>query len=278
MKRLITLFFIFIFAIIFTISCSTKTDTQNAAETSASTDNSLQKIKERGKLVLGLDDTFAPMGFRDEEGNIVGFDIDLAKEVANRLGVELVAKPIDWSSVVLSLKKGDVDVVWNGFAISESRKEQVNFSKPYLNNRLMIVKYAGRDDIKTKDDLKGKVLGVQTGSSNYESLEADPISKETKEIRQYDVYANAFLDLEAQRIDAVIVDEIVARYYISKENANFEILEEYPITSKYFGVGVKKENMALLNAIDKTLDEMRADGKASEIATKWFGKDVFIKG
>lgn len=275
MKRIITLltlFFIFIFA----LSCSTKTDTQNTEASAA--DNSLQKIKESGKLVLGLDDTFAPMGFRDEEGNIVGFDIDLAKEVANRLGVELVAKPVDWSSVVLSLKKGDVDVVWNGFAINETRKEQVNFSKPYLNNRLMIVKYAGRDDIKTKDDLKGKVLGVQTGSSNYESLEADPISKETKEIRQYDVYANAFLDLEAQRIDAVIVDEIVARYYISKENADFELLEEYPITAKSFGVGVRKTDTELLNAIDKALDDMRDDGKAAEISTKWFGKDVFVRG
>ena len=270
MKRIITLFFIFIFA----ISCS---KTQNESQASSAADNSLQKVKESGKLVLGLDDTFAPMGFRDEEGNIVGFDIDLAKEVANRLGVELVAKPVDWSSVVLSLKKGDVDVVWNGFAINETRKEQVNFTKPYLNNRLMIVKNADRADIKTKDDLKGKILGVQTGSSNYESLEADPISKETKEIRQYDIYANAFLDLEAKRIDAVIVDEIVARYYISKENADFELLEKYPITAKSFGVGVRKTDTELLNAIDKALDDMRDDGKAAEISTKWFGKDIFVK-
>ncbi|WP_295294929.1 amino acid ABC transporter substrate-binding protein [uncultured Brachyspira sp.] len=268
MKRIITLFFIFIFA----LSCS-KTQTQNTEA-----DNSLQKVKENGKLVLGLDDTFAPMGFRDEEGNIVGFDIDLAKEVANRLGVELVAKPVDWSSVVLSLKKGDVDVVWNGFAINETRKEQVNFTKPYLNNRLMIVKNADRADIKTKDDLKGKILGVQTGSSNYESLEADPISKEAKEVRQYDIYANAFLDLEAKRIDAVVVDEIVGRYYISKEKADFEVLEDNPITSQYLSVGLRKTDTELLNAIDKALDDMRADGKASEISTKWFGKDIFIKG
>ena len=269
MKNIIILFSIIIFA----ISCS-KTQTQNKETANVAADNSLQKIKESGKLVLGLDDTFAPMGFRDEEGNIVGFDIDLAKEVAKRLGVELVAKPVDWSSVVLSLKKGDVDVVWNGFAINETRKEQVNFTKPYLNNRLMIVKNADRSDIKTKEDLKGKILGVQTGSSNYESLEADPISKETKEIRQY----NAFLDLEAKRIDAVIVDEIVARYYISKESADFELLEEYPITAKSFGVGVRKTDAELLNAIDKVLDDMRADGKAAEISTKWFGKDVFVRG
>ncbi|WP_281815212.1 amino acid ABC transporter substrate-binding protein [Brachyspira pilosicoli] len=271
MKRIITLFFIFIFA----ISCS-KTQTQNTEVSSA--DNSLQKVKENGKLVLGLDDTLAPMGFRDDNGEIVGFDIDLAREVANRLGVELEAKPIDWSSAILSLKKGDVDVIWNGFAVNESRKQQVNFTKPYLYNMLMIAKYSDRDDINSKEDLKGKIVGVQSGSSNYETLVNDPVSKEIKEIRQYDSYVNAFLDLEAKRIDAVIVDEIVARYYISKENADFTLLEDKPITSQYLSVGLRKTDTELLNAIDKALDDMRADGKAAEISTKWFGKDVFIKG
>ena len=258
MKRIITLFFIFIFA----ISCS-KTQTQNTEVSSA--DNSLQKVKENGKLVLGLDDTLAPMGFRDDNGEIVGFDIDLAREVANRLGVELEAKPIDWSSAILSLKKGDVDVIWNGFAVNESRKQQVNFTKPYLYNRLMIAKYSDRDDINSKEELKGKIVGVQSGSSNYETLVNDPVSKEIKEIRQYDSYVNAFLDLEAKRIDAVIVDEIVARYYISKENANFTLLEDKPITSQYLSVGLRKTDTELLNAIDKALDDMRADGKAAEI-------------
>ena len=270
MKRIITLFFIFIFA----ISCS-KTQTQNTEVSSA--DNSLQKVKENGKLVLGLDDTLAPMGFRDDNGEIVGFDIDLAREVANRLGVELEAKPIDWSSAILSLKKGDVDVIWNGFAVNESRKQQVNFTKPYLYNRLMIAKYSDRDDINSKEDLKGKIVGVQSGSSNYETLVNDPVSKEIKEIRQYDSYVNAFLDLEAKRIDAVIVDEIVARYYISKENADFTLLEDKPITSQYLSVGLRKTDTELLNAIDKALDDMRADGKAAEISTKWFGKDIFVK-
>ena len=268
MKRILILFSMIIFA----ISCS-KTETQN---TQAGADNSLQKVKDSGKLILGLDDTFAPMGFRDEAGNVVGFDIDLAQEVANRLGVKLEVKPIDWTSGILSLNKGDVDMLWNGFTINESRKQQINFSKPYLNNRLIIVKSSDRTDINSKEDLKGKVLGVQVGS-NQEALEADPISKETKEIRQYDIYANAFLDLEAKRIDAMIVDEIVARYYISKENADFELLEEYPITYKSFGVGIRKTDAELLNAIDKALDDMRADGKAAEISTKWFGKDIFVK-
>ncbi|TXJ36416.1 amino acid ABC transporter substrate-binding protein [Brachyspira pilosicoli] len=268
MKRIITLFFIFIFA----ISCS---KTENTGEDA--TDNSLQKVKESGKLVLGLDDAFAPMSFINENEEIVGFDIDLAKEVAKIMGVELETKPVDWASSILSLKKGDIDVIWSGFAVNETRKKQVNFSKPYLYNRLMVAVYAGRDDIKTKEDLKGKVVGVQTGSSNYEILLNDPISKELKEIRQYDTYVNAFLDLEAQRIDAVVAGETTIRYYIAKENANFELLEEEPLTSQYVSVGLRKGDMELLNAIDNALDTIRTNGKASEIATKWFGQDIIVR-
>ena len=266
MKRILILFSMIIFA----ISCS-KTETQNTQA-----DNSLQKVKESGKLVLGLDDTFAPMGFRDEAGNVVGFDIDLAQEVANRLGVKLEVKPIDWSSSILSLNKGDVDVLWNGFTINESRKEQVNFSKPYLNNRLIIVKASDRTDINSKEDLKGKVLGVQVGS-NQEALEADPISKEAKEVRPYDVNVNAFLDLQAKRIDVVVIDEVAARYYIAEENVNFEVVENSPLTEELYGIGFRKNDVELLNAVDKALDDMKADGKAAEISTKWFGKDIVVK-
>ena len=127
------------------------------SEKKSSVDNSLQKVKDAKKLVLGLDDTFAPMGFRDNSGEIVGFDIDLAKEVASRMGVALEIKPIDWSSSILSLNKGDIDVLWNGVTINESRKEQINFLKPYLNNRLIIVKPKDRNDINSKEDLAGKV-------------------------------------------------------------------------------------------------------------------------
>lgn len=267
MKRILILFFMIIFA----ISCS-KTETQNTQ----AADNSLQKVKDSGKLILGLDDTFAPMGFRDQAGNIVGFDIDLAQEVANRLGVELEVKPIDWASGILSLNKGDVDVLWNGFTINETRKEQVNFSKPYLNNRLIIVKSSDRTDINSKEDLKGKVLGVQVGS-NQEALEADPISKEAKEVRPYDVNVNAFLDLQAKRIDVVVIDEIAARYYIAENNVNFEVVENSPLTEELYGIGFRKSDVELLNAVDKALDDMRADGKAAEISTKWFGKDIVVK-
>ena len=246
------------------------------SEKSSGEDNSLQKVKDAGKLVLGLDDTFAPMGFRDDSGEIVGFDIDLAKEVASRMGVELEIKPIDWSSSILSLNKGDIDVLWNGVTINESRKEQINFSKPYLNNRLIIVKPKDRNDINSKEDLVGKVLGVQVGS-NDEALQSDPISKKAKEIRKYDVNVNAFLDLMAKRIDVVIIDEVAAQYYISEEKVDFVVVENSPLTEEFYGIGFRKTDEQLLTEVDKILDEMKADGKAAEISQKWFAKDIVLK-
>lgn len=265
MKTVLTIILSIIMAI--SISCSEK---------GTSEDNSLQKVKDSGKLILGLDDTFAPMGFRDNSGEIVGFDIDLAKETASRMGVALEIKPIDWSSSILSLNKGDIDVLWNGLTINESRQEQINFSKPYLNNRLIIVKPKDRNDINSKEDLAGKVLGVQVGS-NDEALSLDPISKEAKEIRKYDVNVNAFLDLMAKRIDAVIIDEVAAQYYISEEKVDFAVVENSPLTEEFYGVGFRKTDDKLLAEVNRILDEMKADGKASEISQKWFAKDIVLK-
>ncbi len=277
MKRI----FLFLFAVIMIISCGSNNTANegngaSADTTNAQADNSLQKVKDSGKLVLGLDDTFAPMGFRDENGHVVGFDIDLAAEVASRMGVELEIKPIEWSSSILSLNKGDVDVLWNGVTINEARKQQINFSKPYLNNRLVIVKAIDDNTINSKEDLKGKVLGVQVGS-NDEALTADPSSKDAKEIRRYDVNVNAFLDLQAKRIDAVIIDEVAAQYYISDKKAPFVVVDNSPLTEELYGVGVRKTDGQLLAEIDRILDEMKADGKAAEISQKWFSKDIVLK-
>ncbi|MEI0702397.1 amino acid ABC transporter substrate-binding protein [Brachyspira intermedia] len=278
MKRISSILLFIIFAFIVSCGGGDKAAADNTAKnnTAAAEDNSLQKVKDAGKLVLGLDDTFAPMGFRDENGEVVGFDIDLAREVANRLGVTLEIKPIEWSSSILSLNKGDVDVLWNGVTINEARKQQINFSKPYLNNKLVIVKAIDDNTINSKDDLTGKVLGVQVGS-NDEALTADPSSKNAKEIRRYDVNVNAFLDLQAKRIDAVVIDEVAAQYYIAEKKAPFVVVENSPLTEELYGIGFRKSDAKLLAEVDKILDEMRADGTAAKISEKWFAKDIMLK-
>ena len=278
MKRISSILLFIIFAFIVSCGGGDKVAADNTAEnnTAQAEDNSLQKVKDAGKLVLGLDDTFAPMGFRDEYGEVVGFDIDLAREVANRLGVALEIKPIEWSSSILSLNKGDVDVLWNGVTINEARKQQINFSKPYLNNKLVIVKSIDDNTINSKDDLTGKVLGVQVGS-NDEALTADPASKNAKEIRRYDVNVNAFLDLQAKRIDAVVIDEVAAQYYIAEKKAPFVVVENSPLTEELYGIGFRKSDAKLLAEVDKILDEMRADGTAAKISEKWFAKDIVVK-
>lgn len=277
MKRISSILLFIIFAFIVSCGGSNKAADNTAGNNAAAEeDNSLQKVKDAGKLVLGLDDTFAPMGFRDENGEVVGFDIDLAKEVANRLGVTLEIKPIEWSSSILSLNKGDVDVLWNGVTINEARKQQINFSKPYLNNKLVIVKAVDDNTINSKDDLTGKVLGVQVGS-NDEALTADPSSKNAKEIRRYDVNVNAFLDLQAKRIDAVVIDEVAAQYYIAEKKAPFVVVENSPLTEELYGIGFRKSDAKLLAEVDKILDEMRADGTAAKISEKWFAKDIMLK-
>ena len=185
--------------------------------TIADDDDSLQKILDRGTLILGLDDSFPPMGYRDDNNEIVGFDIDLAKEVANRLGVELVLQPIDWDSKEMELNSGNIDCIWNGMTITDERLESMFIPKAYIANEQIIIVGEG-SGLETKADLKGKIVGLQGGSSALEALESDTATYESvKEVVEYADNVSAYLDLKAGRIDALVVDSIVG-YYIIDNN------------------------------------------------------------
>ena len=126
--------------------------------------NPVEALKARGTFVLGLDDSFPPLGFRDDNNEIVGYDIDLAKEVAKRLGVNFKAQPIDWDAKEMELETGKIDCIWNGFTITEDRKAALSMTFAYLDNEQVVVvrKDSG---IKTLADMKGKIIGIQSGSS-----------------------------------------------------------------------------------------------------------------
>ncbi len=225
------------------------------------------------KIVVGLDDNFPPMGFRDDKNELVGFDIDMAKEAAKRLGVEVEFKPIDWSAKEAELSGKRVDALWNGLTITEERKQNIAFTAPYMENHQIIVVPAN-SAIKTKADLAGKVVGAQEGSSAVDAVKKDDaVFKSFKEFKTFGDNVTALMDLSTGRLEAVVVDEVVGRYYVAKKPDQYAVLQDHFGTEDY-GVGVRKEDSALQGQLDKVLADMKADGAAAKIAEQWFGKNI----
>ena len=253
--------------------CSSSSDTNSGtADSGTAQDNSLQNVLDKGTLVLGLDDSFPPMGFRDENNNIVGFDIDVATEVANRMGVELKLQPIEWSTKEMELNTGSVDCLWNGLSIDDERKQAMDLSEPYMTNRMVLVVL--NDSERTDQaSLAGKTIGVQNGSTAEKILEESDFSKTIGNTIGFKDNVTAFMELETKGIDAIFMDEVVANYAITSQNKDFKVLED-GLTEEEYAVGFKKGNTALKNEVQKYIDEMKADGTMTQISEKWFGKDV----
>ena len=240
-------------------------------------DNSLKKVEEQGYFTLGLDADFAPMGFTDDNGEIVGFDIDLAKAVAEKMGVALEVKPIDWDSKAMELSTGKIDVIWNGFSITDERCQEVLFSNPYLSTKQSVIVRAD-SDIKTKADLAGKKIALQDGSTSEDALKADEetyASIGDENISRFKENSQVLMEVEAGRADAAVIDEIFVRYYLQKENMldKFVVLEE-GFDEEDYGVGGRLDDIALMEAINKALDECKAEGITSKISETWFGEDI----
>lgn len=234
-------------------------------------------VMSKDKLVLGFDDTFVPMGFKDDNGQVTGFDIDLAKEVGKKIGKEITFQPIDWSMKESELNSGKIDFIWNGYSITKEREDKVSFTKPYLDNRQVIITLAD-SNIKSKADLKGVKVGAQNESSAVDAINKEAeLLKSFKDSKIYTFETNndALSDLEAKRIDAVVADEILARYYINKKGADkYKILKE-DFGSETYGVGIRKGDKVLLDKVNKAFDDMKKDGTAKNISMKWFGEDLF---
>ena len=244
---------------------------------SASGDKSWDKVKEKGEFVLGFDESFPPMGFKDENNQSTGFDIDVAAEVCARLGVKLVPQPINWDTKEQELNTGKIDCIWNGFTITEDRKANILFSKPYMDNRQVLV--VKKDSTLTKlADFAGKKLALQADSSAADALNASADFKsKLGEVVELDDNMTALMDLEKGGVDAVLMDEIVANYNIKVKKADYKVLDEALASEKY-GVGFRKTDNALMQKVQGTLDAMAKDGKLAEISNKWFGKDVTTVG
>ena len=229
---------------------------------------------EKETIIIGIDDKFAPMGFRDENNDIVGFDIDYARAAAEEMGVEVKFQTIDWKTKETELNSGRIDLIWNGYTITDDRKEKVLFTKPYLANSQVIMTLKD-SDINAIADLDGKKVGVQALSSALDAINSNDIAGKIADLPEYGDNVLALTDLKTGRTDAVVIDEIVANYYNTLEDGTFKIVEE-ALAPEEYGVGVKKGNEALLEKLQKALDTLNENGKAAEISEKWFGENKVL--
>lgn len=249
------------------------TETQ-AAETEAA--ESEAEATESGTFIVGFDQDFPPMGFLGDDGEYTGFDLELAQEVAKRLGLTYQPQPIAWDAKDMELETGNIDCIWNGFTMN-GREENYTWSDPYMDNTQIFV-VAPDSGIATLADLTGKVVEVQVDSSAQAALADMPELADTfKDLVVTPDYNTAFMDLEQGAVDAIAMDVTVAGYMIQERNSDFVILEE-SISSEVYGIGFRLGNTELRDKVQGALEEMAADGTLKTISEKWFGTDVTTVG
>lgn len=255
---------------------TTAVDTEAAESQAEETTAEEAKTTDGGTLIVGFDQDFPPMGFVGDDGEYTGFDLELAQEVAKRLGLEYKAQPIAWDSKDMELESGNIDCIWNGFTMT-GREDDYTWTEPYMANQQVFV-VANDSDISSQADLAGKIVEVQADSSAEAALkEAPELTATFKELLTTADYNTAFMDLEQGAVDAIAMDVIVAGYQIQQRNADFKILDD-SLSEEEYGVGFKKGNTELRDKVQSTLEEMAEDGTLQEVSEKWFSKDVTTIG
>lgn len=252
------------------------TTAAESSETSTEAASEASESSAEGTFTVGFDQDFPPMGFVGDDGEYTGFDLELAQEVAKRLGLEYKAQPIAWDSKDMELESGNIDCIWNGFTMT-GREDDYTWTEPYMANQQVFV-VANDSDINSQADLAGKIVEVQADSSAEAALkEAPELTATFKELLTTADYNTAFMDLEQGAVDAIAMDVIVAGYQIQQRNADFKILDD-SLSEEEYGVGFKKGNTELRDKVQSTLEEMAEDGTLQEVSEKWFSKDVTTIG
>ena len=252
----------------------------SSEDTTAADDTSTEAAKTAadagGTLIVGFDQDFPPMGFIGNDGEFTGFDLELAQEVAKRLGLEYKPQPIAWDAKDMELEAGNIDCIWNGFTMT-GREDDYAWTEAYMANTQVFV-VAKDSGIASQADLAGKVVECQVDSSAEAALKEVPdLTATFKDLLTTADYNTAFMDLEQGAVDAIAMDVIVAGYQIQQRNADFVILDD-SLSAEEYGVGFKKDNTEVRDKVQKTLEEMAADGTLKGISEKWFGEDVTTIG
>lgn len=243
---------------------------------SASEDTSWTYIEEKGELIVGLDDTFAPMGFRDEDNNLVGFDIDLATAVCKELGVEAKFQPINWDAKAMELESKNIDCIWNGMSITPERMEEMSLSDKYLNNKIIIMTLS--DDVKvTKaEDLANYNVGTQVDSAALEAMKKNEAYDSFKDqITEYKTYDQAIMDMQAGRMDCIVVDQVLGEYKNSKMEEKMNVCD-FDFGNDFYAIGFRAEDKALTEKVNEAIQATIDSGEAEKISDKWFGKNIVM--
>jgi len=233
-------------------------------------------IQDKGELIIGLDDTFAPMGFRDEQNNLVGFDIDLAKAVTAKLGIKVKFQPIDWDAKELELSSKKIDCIWNGMSATPERQASMALTKKYLNNRIIIMTKQGGKAVTSKADLKNLKIGTQADSSALEMMKADADYDSFKaNITEYKTYDEVMLDMQAGRIDCMVVDQVLGEYKNSKLTTKY-VVSDVNFGDDFYAIGCRKEDVDVAAKLSDTIAALISDGTAAKISNDWFGTNIVI--
>lgn len=246
---------------------------ENTPDGELEKDNSWEKVQEKGEFIMGLDSDFPPLGFTDDSGKIVGFEVDLADEVCKRLNISLVTHEIIWEEKEDDLSLGTIDCIWSGMSVTPERERTMCLSEPYMGNNIVFIVPAD-GEIHSVSDVDGKTIGAQDGSTSEELLEKDynskihitPLADNNELLRQ----------LKLGLLDGVCVDSVVANYWNSNNGGKYTILNATEDSEKY-AIAFRKADVSLRNKIQETINEMVADGTFTEISMKWFGTDVYAQ-
>lgn len=227
------------------------------------------------KLIVGLDDTFAPMGFRDKNGELVGFDIDMAQAVGRQMGVEIVFQPIDWDEKQTELDSGNIDCIWNGMSRTTEREEMMTLSQNYLNNKISIMTVPDVV-IDSKEQLADYKIGTQSTSSTMDALKADDIYELISgNIIGYGTFDECILDMQAGRIQIMIVDDVLGQYKNKELNLNFNV-SSVNFGDDFYAIGFRKSDTLLCQKVEEALRQIIASGEGRAISEKWFEKNLLL--
>ena len=233
-------------------------------------------IEDKGELIIGLDDTFAPMGFRDEAGELVGFDIDLANAVGEQLRVTVTFKPIEWDSKELELTSKSVDCIWNGMSVTDERKEQMALTKMYLNNCNIVMSLSSDINITEETDLADYQIGTQVDSSALKVMqESENWNLYAENVMEFPTFDEAILALQGGRVDVIVVDQVLGEYKNSKLDEPMFTCD-FNFGDDFYAIGCRKGEEDVAEKINEAIQALIDSGEAAEISNTWFGKDIVI--